>query len=472
LNEKTINAIIAELSPELKGRLFGKIFQLAKFQFAIDFRLSDGKYLFIAFDAQNPRIYLIKRRLRDLEKQSKYIGNFAQLLRKRISGFTLENIEKIENERIIKFHLFGKNEIGVSEKYNLVGQFTGRSANLILLDEKSFVIDALKDLQIGTKYEVPKSLDSRLSTLDSTFEKGEFETLSEALDIYYQQFNEENLFQQKAKSLQQKLKSEITKREKLIKKLNQDLQNHGNAEDWKKLGDLLLANLANAVRIEDTVLVTDYFDDNLPTLEIEIDKNLSLTEASEKFFKRYTKARNANVEISKRLEKLQSEIEDFKRQEIELQEAINEKDLSAYFTETVTNKGNKVQKTDEISKYARRYNSSDNLEILVGRNSKHNDFLTFKIAKSFDLWLHAAEYAGSHVIIRNPNKLEIPTKTLIEAAELAAYFSQGKKQVKAAVHYTLRKFVHKPKGAVAGLVNLTSFKTILVEPNESLEKTK
>ncbi|MCU0239531.1 MAG: NFACT RNA binding domain-containing protein, partial [Pyrinomonadaceae bacterium] len=251
-----------------------------------------------------------------------------------------------------------------------------------------------------------------------------------------------------------------------------DLQNHGNAEHWKKLGDLLLANLANAVRIKDTVLVTDYFDDNLPTLEIEIDKNLSLTEASEKFFKRYTKARNANVEISKRLEKLQSEIEDFKRQEIELQEAINEKDLSAYFTETVTNKGNKAQKTDEISKYARRYNSSDNLEILVGRNSKHNDFLTFKIAKSVDLWLHAAEYAGSHVIIRNPNKIEIPTKTLIEAAELAAYFSQGKKQVKAAVHYTLRKFVHKPKGAVAGLVNLTSFKTILVEPNESLEKTK
>ncbi|MCU0238222.1 MAG: NFACT family protein [Pyrinomonadaceae bacterium] len=188
MNEKTINAIIAELSPELKGRLFGKIFQLAKFQFAIDFRLSDGKYLFIAFDAQNPRIYLIKRRLRDLEKQTKYTGNFAQVLRKRIAGFALENIEKIENERIIKFHLLGKNELGETEKYILVGQFTGRSANLILLDEISFVIDALKDVEIGTKYEVPKSLDSRLSTLDSTFEKGEFETLSEALDVYYQQF--------------------------------------------------------------------------------------------------------------------------------------------------------------------------------------------------------------------------------------------------------------------------------------------
>jgi predicted ribosome quality control (RQC) complex YloA/Tae2 family protein len=470
LNEKTIKAIFAELSPELKGRLFGKIFQIAKFQFAIDFRLPDGKYLFLAFDAQNPRIYLIKRRLRDLEKQTKYTGNFAQVLRKRIAGFTIENLEKIENERIIKFHLIGKNEIGETEKYVLVGQFTGRSANLILLNEKNFVVDSLKETEIGTKYQIP---DSKVQISDSEkFEKGEFETLSEALDVYYQQFAEENLFQQKAKSLQQKLKSEIAKREKLIKKLNEDLRNHGEAERWKKLGDLLLANLANAVRIEDIVLVTDYFDDNLPTLEIEVEANLSLTEASEKIFKRYTKARNANAEISKRLEKLNDEIEDFQRQQDELEEAIAEKDLSAYFTETVETKGNKVQKTDEVSKVARRYNSSDNFEILVGRNSKHNDFLTFKIAKSFDLWLHAAEYAGSHVIIRNPNKVEIPPKTLVEAAELAAYFSQGKKQVKAAVHYTLRKFVHKPKGAVAGLVSLTSFKTILVEPRENLEKIK
>ena len=96
--------------------------------------------------------------------------------------------------------------------------------------------------------------------------------------------------------------------------------------------------------------------------------------------------------------------------------------------------------------------------------AKDNDYLTFRVAKSNDLWLHAADYPGSHVVVKSKNKLEIPNKTLIEAAQLAAFYSQAREESKVAVHYTLRKFVHKPKGAVAGLVNLASFKTILVEP--------
>ena len=78
--------------------------------------------------------------------------------------------------------------------------------------------------------------------------------------------------------------------------------------------------------------------------------------------------------------------------------------------------------------------------------------------------MHAADYPGSHVVVRNPNRKEIPHRTLIEAAELAAFYSQGKAQVKAAVHYTQKKFVNKPKGAAPGLVSLSSFRTLLVEP--------
>ena len=95
--------------------------------------------------------------------------------------------------------------------------------------------------------------------------------------------------------------------------------------------------------------------------------------------------------------------------------------------------------------------------------------MTFRVAKSLDFWLHAADYGGSHVVVRNPNRLEtLPPKTLVEAAELAAFYSQGKNQVKAAVNYTLKKFVNKPKGAAPGLVSLSSFKTILVEPKIGL----
>jgi predicted ribosome quality control (RQC) complex YloA/Tae2 family protein len=97
--------------------------------------------------------------------------------------------------------------------------------------------------------------------------------------------------------------------------------------------------------------------------------------------------------------------------------------------------------------------------------------LTFRLSKSLDFWLHAADYGGSHVLVRNPNRLvELPQNTLYEAAQLAAYFSQAKEQPKVAVNYTQKKFVNKPRGAAPGLVSLSAFKTILVEPKESLER--
>jgi predicted ribosome quality control (RQC) complex YloA/Tae2 family protein len=93
--------------------------------------------------------------------------------------------------------------------------------------------------------------------------------------------------------------------------------------------------------------------------------------------------------------------------------------------------------------------------------------LTFKIAKPGDLWLHAADYGGSHVVVRNSTRKEIPPRTLIEAAQLAAYFSQAKKDPKVDVHYTERKFVSKPKKSKPGLVRLQRFRNITVEPKEA-----
>jgi len=124
----------------------------------------------------------------------------------------------------------------------------------------------------------------------------------------------------------------------------------------------------------------------------------------------------------------------------------------------------KVRGGGETSSFARSFISSDGFEILVGKKAKDNDQLSFRIAKSLDLWMHAADYPGSHVVVRNPNRKEISPKTILEAAQLAAFYSQGRNQTKAAVHYTQKKFVNKPRGAAPGLVSLASFKTILVEP--------
>ncbi len=102
--------------------------------------------------------------------------------------------------------------------------------------------------------------------------------------------------------------------------------NHGDAESWKRYGDLILANLAMAKRAGNKVFVTDFYDENTPTVEIEIDENQTLTEAAEKIFKKYTKARNALEEISKRLEIVRQEIENLELQKARLEKALEEKD--------------------------------------------------------------------------------------------------------------------------------------------------
>jgi len=194
-----------------------------------------------------------------------------------------------------------------------------------------------------------------------------------------------------------------------------------------------------------------------------------VTEAAEKYFKRYTKARNSVEEIAKRRKETQIELDELRSRSDVLEQAIADGDeyaIREFIGEkkTAVTKRSGAAKGQETGNVARSFISSDGFEILVGKKAKDNDQLSFKIAKSLDLWMHAADYPGSHVLVRNPNRQEIPPNTLLEAAQLAAFYSQGRTQTKAAVHYTQKKFVNKPRGAAPGLVSLASFKTILVEP--------
>lgn len=480
VNNKTLENICVEFEKYLVGQKFGKIFPLSRLTMAIDFRLQESLFLFVSVESSAPRVYLIKRRLRDLEKQSVNPHPFILSLKKRLSNAILQSIKKLDDERILIFGLKAQTELGEIENYSFAVQITGRSANLFLLDKNGFILDKLRETfgegqEIGSRYAPPvRENNKRSSENEESFSIGNFTMLSEALDHFHLEKEAERIFQNRAKSAENKIKQEIARREKLVKKLQQDLENHGDAEKWKRFGDLLLANLADAVRFDNKVLVVDYFDETVPTIEIEIDENDSLTLAAEKFFKRYTKARNAKEEVSKRLADLQSQIAAYKLQKEEIENAINERDEDSLIEflgeKTDASASKRKQKKPDTFNGARYFKSSDGYEILVGKASKDNDFLTFRIARSLDLWLHAADYPGSHVVVRNPNRQEIPPKTLLEAAQLAAFYSHARQQPKVAVHYTQKKFVNKPKGAALGLVSLSSFKTILVEPQVSSPK--
>ena len=279
-------------------------------------------------------------------------------------------------------------------------------------------------------------------------------------------------FEQLASTVRRKAIAEIKKHRKLIDNLNADLEKHGDAERWKRYGDLLLANVHNATRTGDIISVTDYFDEATPVVEIVGEANLQLSEIAEGYFRRYVKSRNAHRVIAERMvtaqEKLASATEKLGR----IDDAIESGD-EQYLSSLVAPPRKPIaiarKKKREIEfNGARRFISTDGFEILVGKKATDNDYLTFRVARSLDTWMHAADYPGSHVIIRNANRKDIPNRTMLEAAQLAAFYSSGRSQPKAAVNYTLKKFVNKPKRSAPGLVSLANFKTILVEPRVDL----
>jgi predicted ribosome quality control (RQC) complex YloA/Tae2 family protein len=473
VDNATLNAVCDELRPVLVGQRFGKVFPIARRRLAIDFRLPDPRYLFIGIEPLTPRLYLIKRRLKDLERASGHSQPFHLLLKKHLSGAEVVSITKPSDERVVTLRFAGTSELGETTSLQLVIQLTGKSSNLFLLDDTQIIRGSLidKDLdgqRFGETYEPPSRASLPAAKTDRplvTLTPEDNGSISSALDRFYSDREAEESFRLKAAAARREVDREISKRRKLIDRLTQDMLDHGDAEKWKRYGDLILANISNAKRYGDKIAVIDYFDDAAPEIDIEVDENLSLTDAAQEYFRKYTKAQNAATEIDRRIATVKRELEELERVRERIEEAVREHDDSFFGVSEKPRGDRKLERKDKKRfTGARQFTSSDGFEILVGKKAVDNDHLTFRVAGSLDTWLHAADYPGSHVIIRNPNRKEIPQRTLLEAARLAAFYSSGKTQVKAAVNYTQKKFVNKPKGAAPGLVRLASFKTILVEP--------
>ena len=478
MHQETLKEIVAELNKLLPGRFLGRIFQLSVSSLAIDFGLKGEGYLFISIDPAAPRLYLVKRSVRELEKESTSPSAFAQAVRANLGGGNLLSVTQDEAERIVRFAFSVSDELGTSHTSSLIAQLTGRSANLFLLDSEGNITRVMRPpkgegQRPGQRY-MPPALQAKPASEESRLRRGKSPTISAAADEHYRRLDAEREFNQFAANLLAKLRKEITRRKKLRANLKKDLVAHGNPEEHKRLGDLLLANIAHAERHGRKVRLKDYYAEGMPRIQIELDENVSLQEAASKSFSRYAKAKRAIEGIGTKLVQLDRELKELEEKQVKLEKAIasgDEEALGEFGKQK--DKATSVRRKQKASitlPGLRRYRSSDGYEVLVGRTARDNDQLTFRVARPNDLWLHAGDYPGSHVIVRNSSRKEIPHRTIIEAAQLAGKFSQASKDAKVTIHYTPRKFLSKPKGAAPGLVRLSSFRTITVEPSESIER--
>ena len=314
MNDKTLEAVTNELKEVLPGRKFGKIFPLSHRSFAVDLRLPDSQYLFVAAQPASPRVYLIRRRLKDLERSAVNFQQFHLHLKKRLSGAEVTAVEKLSAERVLVIRFIGTDNTGETVTSSLVSQLTGRSSNIFLLDDRGYIVSSLveKDSEgqrIGEDYSIPVRPEPRTVKADDVVEGvPENGSISAALDRIQLGREADERFRSKAENGRRAVENDLAKRRKLIGKLHSDLVAHGDAEKWKRYGDLILANLSTAQRSGGVVRVTDFFDENMPEVEIEADENMSLTDTAQKYFRRYTKAQNAAGEIQRRIEAIDREV--------------------------------------------------------------------------------------------------------------------------------------------------------------------
>ena len=467
MDQSLIHRVVQELQSALSDRYFGKIYQVSPVSFAIDFGLR-GQFLLISVDPSNPRFYLTHRRTKDLEKQSLPLNAFGQAIRAKLSGAYFVSFSKDPLDRIVRL-TFRIDDIF----WRLVVQLTGRTADIFLLDELNRIVAVLREDAVTRMHQVYQPPPRPAKETPPTLHPDDGPP-SAQLDKHFAAIDAARAFDSKAKAIRSKLSKSIRRQRTLREHLHEDLARHGDPEQHKRTGDLLLANVATAEREGNKVRITDYYGDGAPVIEIEVDENRSLQDEAAARFRQYTKAKRAAEEIAERLKQVDREITALEQRLEQLDHIIQSRDQTALDGFEKPKPAPKVQpkKSAKPEKLTgvRRYLSTDGYEILVGRAARDNDNLTFRVAQPNDLWMHAGDYPGSHVVVRNPTRKEIPHRTIIEAAQLAGRFSQASDDTKVVVHYTERKFLSKPKGAAPGLVRLSRFRSITVEPKESIPR--
>jgi len=243
---------------------------------------------------------------------------------------------------------------------------------------------------------------------------------------------------------------------------------------YKTYGELLTA-YSHLFKKGDTQALVEDFDSG-DAVALPLDPRYTPIQNAQRFFKIYNKSRGAQKHLEVLMAQNQQEIDYLESVMVAVQQAENPAQIDEIMEELEkegymkANSG-KGKKREERSQ-PRRFESSDGLLIMVGRNNRQNDWLTLREAEHHDLWLHTKEVPGTHVIIKLPAHFksihEVPDQTLIEAATLAAYFSKASQSNKVAVDYTFSQNVKKPNAAKPGMVIYENYWTIMANPCSAL----
>jgi len=303
-----------------------------------------------------------------------------------------------------------------------------------------------------------------------------FPSMSEAAVHYYHTLVGHQTRETLRTSLRSSIGSRLSKLKKKQGHLAAQMEQIEQAEDYKRKGELLTANMYQLHKGMNTASVVDYYHEDQPQIDIVLDPRFTPSQNAQRYFKRYNKLKQGKQVTERRLLETERNIAYFEELKffLETAETVEElerlqEDMLGTHNAASANPRRKKRKLAEPAQPFLRFLSSDGFPIYVGRSSRENDVLTQRTAQPEDIWLHVHQAPGSHVLILNrERKHAIPERTLHEAAALAAYHSKLRKSGHADVMYTPKKYVKKPKGSPPGLVILSQFQTIRVTPKAAI----
>ena len=570
LDAVCLQAVVAELAPQITGSRIEKIQQPARDQVVL--LLRGNRRLLLSAGGGQPRLHLTELP-RDNPAQPPM---FCMLLRKYLSGGIIESIQQAPLERVVTLTVSAADELGERSQFSLILEAVARRANLILADKDGHIIDCLRridfemnpDRQVlpGLFYHLPTPPDkvspftvteeefaalaaaagegapadqwlvrtvnglSPLVARELTFracgstdapvtghtaalwsaftawrdtvnekhftpamlkrsgvpmdftylhvgqyggaaEEETYTSFSRLLDDFYEKREQAERVKQKGQDLVKTASNGAARLRRKIAAQEQELAESKNRDKWRVYGELITANLYRMERGMSRLTAQNYYDPDCADVDIPLDVRLSPQENAAKYFKKYTKAKTAEKYITAQLEKARVELTYLESVLQELTLAESEQDFNDIRAELIDGGylRAKGRKQPQRPSKPREFRSTAGLRILVGRNNRQNDRLTAKDAEKWDIWLHTQKIHGSHVILCTGGA-QPDEQSLMEAASLAAYFSQAQNSTKVPVDFTQVKFVKKPAGSPPGFVNYTNYKTILADPSEELVK--
>ncbi|MGD0152650.1 MAG: NFACT RNA binding domain-containing protein [Thermacetogeniaceae bacterium] len=296
-------------------------------------------------------------------------------------------------------------------------------------------------------------------------------SLNAAADTFYTSRTEMARFEQLQNSLAGIVRREATRVDKKLWLQQQAQSEAVKSQDYRIKGEMLLAHLHLLERGQTMAHLPNLYEPEAPPLEIALDPSLTPSQNAQRLFRRYERSRNTlktnqlrmaqTLEEQAYLASVRTAL-DLAETSEELQEIRVELEEAGFVKVKAKERKGKPQKKTPLQ--VSKIPAAENFEILIGKNNRQNDYLTMHLAKKEDLWLHAREIPGAHVIIRSQPGREIPASALEQAARLAAYYSEARTSSKVPVDYTARKNVWKPAKARPGFVLYENYQTILVNP--------